>query len=206
MKHALLVKYGEIALRGGNRKLFEDILIKRIKQNLAGLPSYFVVKDQGRFIIHSETEFDFEKVIPRVTCIFGILGVSPCVMTEDQSIENLKRLAAEQLKDTAARTFKVAATRSVKSYPMKSNEICADIGEYILDCYPQLRVDVHKPELVVKVELRSDAYIYSAFAEGQGGLPYASGGKATLLLSGGFDSPVAGYLTAKRGAEIEAVY
>ncbi len=207
MKRVLMVRYGEIALRGGNRRLFENMLIARIRQNLRDKKQYYVIKEQGRFIIDSDTDFDFEYVIPRVVDIFGIIGVSPCVMMSESDIDTIKAVALDSMKSVSgAKSFKVETRRANKRYPLLSNEVSSEVGGYILENMAGLSVDVHNPEVTLRIEIRNDVYIYSELIKGQGGLPYGSSGKATLLLSGGFDSPVAGFLTAKRGAEIEAVY
>lgn len=206
----LIVKYGEVAMRKNNQYIFISRLVSSIRRNLDGLGDFYVVKEQGRLIIEARgQEMDFDKVIPRVIKIFGILGVCPGVKTKDQSIDNLKRLALEHMKEYYSDreiTFKVQARRANKDYPLISNEICAIVGEYILENMPNTRVDVRNPEAVVSVELRNDAYVFSKFIEGYGGLPYGSSGKAVSLLSGGIDSPVATWMMAKRGLNVECVY
>jgi len=207
----LIVKYGEIAMRGNNRKLFVTRLVDAIRKNIDEYGNFYVVREQGRLIVEArgETKMDFDTIIPRVNKIFGILGVAPGVKVVDQSIENLSRVAAEHMKkyfSDREYTFKVLTKRSNKRYPMESNEVSAEIGGFILDEMNNLTVDVHNPQLVLTVELRNDAYIYSKFVPGFGGLPYGSSGKAVVLLSGGIDSPVAAWMMAKRGVEVSAVY
>ncbi len=206
----LIVKYGEVAMRKNNQYIFISRLVSSIRRNLDGLGEFYVVKEQGRLIIESRGgEMDFDKIIPRVIKIFGILGVCPGVKTKDQGIENLKRLALEHVKEyyTGRKmTFKVQARRANKDYPLISNEICAIVGEHILENMPDMTVDVRNPEAVVSVELRNDAYVFSKFIEGYGGLPYGSSGRAVSLLSGGIDSPVATWMMAKRGLYVDCVY
>lgn len=206
----LIVKYGEVAMRKNNQYIFISRLVSSIRRNLDGLGDFYVVKEQGRLIIESRGgEMDFDKIIPRVIKIFGILGVCPGVKTKDQGIENLKRLALEHVKEYYSgkkMTFKVQARRANKDYPLISNEICAIVGEHILENMPDMTVDVRHPDAVVSVELRNDAYVFSKFFEGYGGLPYGSSGKAVSLLSGGIDSPVATWMMAKRGLNVECVY
>ena len=207
----LIVKYGEIAMRGNNRKLFVGRLVDAIRKNIDEYGEFYVVREQGRLIVETrgETVMDFDTIIPKVNKIFGILGVAPGLKITDQSIENLSRVGLEHMQKYFADknyTFKVLTKRSNKKYPMESNDVSAQIGGWILEHMDNLTVDVHNPEVVLTVELRNDAYVYSKFVPGFGGLPYGSSGKAVALLSGGIDSPVAAWMMAKRGVEISAVY
>lgn len=206
----LILKYGEIAMRGNNRYLFISRLVSAIRKNIDDEGDFYVVKEQGRLIIESRgTEINFDRIIPKVTPIFGIIAVCPGIKTQDQSMENLRKLALEQMREQCSDknyTFKVKAKRADKRYPLSSKEIAADIGGYVLENTDNLTVDVHNPEIVLNVELRTDAYIYSKLIKTFGGLPVGSSGKAVALLSGGIDSPVAAWTIAKRGVEIEAVY
>ena len=207
----LIVKYGEIAMRGNNRKLFITRLVDAIRKNIDEYGQFYVVREQGRLIIEArgETEIDFDLLIPKVNKIFGILGTAPGLKVSDQSIENLSRVALEHMKKyfgDKEYTFKVLTKRSNKQYPMESNEVSAAIGEVIFENMDNLTVDVHNPEVVLTVELRNDAYIYSKSIPAFGGLPYGSSGRAVALLSGGIDSPVAAWMMAKRGVEVSAVY
>lgn len=210
MRNVLLVKYGEIAMRGKNRYLVENRLIRTIIERLEPYEGYRVYKEQGRLLVVNEAfEFDYDLVIPIVTVLPGVTAVCPCVETEDQSIENLRNIALAHCKEhfgTDPVTFKAETKRSNKRYPMTSREVSADIGGYILHNMDNVSVNVHEPDFVVMIELRNNAYIYTKLIPGCGGLPMGTSGKATLLMSGGIDSPVAGYLTARRGVEIEAVY
>lgn len=210
MKNVLLVKYGEIAMRGKNRYLVENRLIRTIIERLENYDGYRVYKEQGRLLIVNEkNDFDYDLVIPKVIPVLGVCAVCPGVEVENQSIENLREVALAHCKEqfgSEKTTYKVETKRSDKRYPMTSREVSADVGGYILHNMDNVSVDVHNPDVVVMVELRNNAYIYSKIIPAFGGLPMGTSGKATLLMSGGIDSPVAGFLTAKRGVEIEAVY
>lgn len=213
MKKVLLIKYGEIALRGKNRGLFEKKLIQAIRKNLVDVKGdYYVIKEQGRLILENlDGDIDYDKVIDKVSKVLGIVAVCPCVKINDNNIEVIQKNVNEYIKSTYDNynfTFKVKAKRSNKNYPLLSNEICAEIGHSILLEFEDkgMSVDVKSPEEVITVELRNDVYIFSKIIDTFGGLPYGSSGNATLLLSGGIDSPVAGFLMAKRGVCITCVY
>lgn len=210
MKKVLLVKYGEIALRGNNRYLFEANIIKCIKARVKNLGQYSVIKEQGRLLVECiDGDVDYETIIPIIIKIFGIVAVCPCIKTDNQEIENLKQMALLHMKEEFLDkhlSFKVETKRSDKRYPLESREVSRQIGGYLLHHMDTLTVDVHKPEVTLNIELRNDAYIYSKVIKAFGGLPVGSTGKAVLLLSGGIDSPVAGWMIAKRGVEIEGVY
>lgn len=208
--NVLIVKYGEIAVRGNNRKFFIERLLRTIRKNLDDIGDFYVVKEQGRLILEDRGgELDFDKVIPRILCIMGIIGVSPGVRVRNQELDNLKKVCAEHIRSIGAdkyKTFKIETKRSNKSYPLESREVSAAVGEYILDEFPNFTVDVHNPELTVYIELRNDAYVYSELIKGLGGLPVGSSGKGIVMLSGGIDSPVSAFMMAKRGVEVEGVY
>lgn len=210
MRNVLLVKYGEIAMRGRNRYLVENRLIKTIIDRLESFEGYRVYKEQGRLLVVNETgDFDYDTIIPCVVNILGVVAVCPGIEVEDQSIENLRECALEHMKTQFGNetfTFKVEARRSDKRYPMTSRDVASDIGGYVLHGMEGLTVDVHNPNVTLMVELRNNAYIYSKLIKGFGGLPVGASGKATVLMSGGIDSPVAAFMTAKRGVEIDAVY
>lgn len=210
MRNVLLVKYGEIAMRGKNRYLIENQLIWSIIKRLEPFEGYRVYKEQGRLLVVNEQgDFDYDTIIPIVVNILGVVAVCPGVEFEDQSIESLRKHALEHFKEhfpMGGVTFKVSTRRSDKRYPMTGNEISADVGGYILHNVDNISVDVHNPQVTLMVELRNNAYVYSKLIKGHGGLPYGASGKATVLMSGGIDSPVAAFLTAKRGVEIEACY
>ena len=209
-ERVLLVKYGEIAMRGNNRQLFVKRLVEAIRKNIDSDGSFYVVREQGRLIIESRgTEINFDTMIPKVNRIFGILGVCPGIKVTEQGIDNLKISALKFLKEhikDGAKTFKVVTKRSDKRYPLTSNDVSAEVGGYIFDNFEGLTVDIHNPDTTVFIEIRNDAYIYTDFIEGCGGLPYGSTGSALSLISGGIDSPVATWLMAKRGVEVEGVY
>lgn len=211
MEKILLVKYGEIALRGKNRWIIENKLIGIIQRSLSRLGRYSVLKEQGRFLVRSlDEEMDYEKVVPKVLKIFGVLAVCPGIMLENRDLDSLKEGALAYMKEHYPKeggySFKVTARRSDKTYPLNSQEISAEVGGYIFESLGNVTVDVHNPEVELRVELRNMVYMFSKTLKGYGGLPVGESGKATVLMSGGIDSPVAAWLTAKRGAEIEAVY
>ncbi len=210
MQNVLLAKYGEIALRGKNRHLIENALLKTISKNLEKVGNYSVKKEQGRVLIESREEnFDYDKVIPLVVNILGITAVCPAIKLEDNSIENIRAKALLHMKEYCGDkdyTFKVETKRSDKQYPMDSTEISTDIGGYIFNNMDNIKVDVRNPDITLMVEIRNYTYIYSKLIKGFGGLPIGTSGKATVLLSGGIDSPVSAFMMAKRGVSIEAVY
>ena len=210
MKNVLLIKYGEIALRGKNRSIYEKKLINIIRKNLSQEDGYVIRKEQGRFILDREgKEVDYDRIIPKIVTILGIIEVCPCIMTEDQSIENLKKISLEYMNHfygEKSYTFKIETKRSDKRYPLTSREVSYEIGGHIFNSMEHMSVNVKNPEVLLMVELRTCAYIYSSSFKGHGGLPVGSSGNGMLLLSGGIDSPVAGFMMAKRGVAIEAIY
>lgn len=213
MQKVLLIKYGEIALRGKNRGLFEKKLIEAIRKNVSEVEgNYYVVKEQGRLILENlDGDIDYDKVINKVSKVLGIVAICPCIKFKENDIESLQKHTLEYIKETYDDynfTYKVKARRSNKSYPLDSNEICTEVGGYILENLGEygIKVDVKNPMEVINVELRTDVYIFSKVIKTFGGLPIGSSGKSTLLLSGGIDSPVAGFLMAKRGVELSCVY
>ncbi len=205
-----LIKYGEIGIKGKNRYLFEDALVKQIRHALKHVEGEFEVrKEQGRIYVDTLSEYEFDEVVEALKRVFGIVGICPVVVTEDEGFEKLAETVTDYLAkeyDSHAQTFKVDSRRARKNYPKNSMELNADLGEKILDAFPEMKVDVHKPEMVLNVEIREKIYIYSRIIPGAGGMPVGTNGKAMLLLSGGIDSPVAGYMIAKRGVKIDAVY
>ncbi len=207
---AFLIKYAEIGIKGRNRYLFEDALVHQIRFALKKCEGKFLVhKNQGRIYVDAEGEFDYEETVERLKNVFGISGICPVLYVEDEGFDKLcdrvVRYVGEVYPDED-KSFKVHARRARKDYPKESMEINADLGEAILKAYPKMRVDVHEPEVLLSVEIREKIYIYSETIPGPGGMPVGTGGKAMLLLSGGIDSPVAGYMIAKRGVELDAVY
>lgn len=211
MYKAFLIKYGEIGTKGKNRYLFEDALCRQIRRSLKKVDGTFTVtKEQGRIYVDTEDEFDYEGAVEALKKVFGILWICPMLQIEDNGFDDLACKVNEYLKNVYGnekKTFKVDARRARKNYPKNSMEINMDLGEKILDAYPeQFMVDVHKPDFYLNVEIRNKINIYSERIPGPGGMPVGTNGKATLLLSGGIDSPVAGYMIAKRGVIIDAVY
>ncbi len=211
MKKVLLIKYGEIALRGKNRALFEKRLIENIRKNLSEFDdNYYVIREQGRFILEDlDKDLNFEKVLPKVIPVLGIIGVCPAIKFKDNDLETLKKFAEEEVRKNYTDkpyTFKVATKRADKRYPMQSNEVSGFVGEHLLNTFDNLTVDVKKPQFTVNIELRTENYIYTEIIKTFGGLPAGSSGKGVLLLSGGIDSPVAGYMMAKRGVDLICVH
>lgn len=205
-----LIKYGEIGLKGKNRHLFEDALVRQIRYALRDVDGEFKVhKSQARVYVDCEGDYDYDETVEQLKKVFGIVGICPVVRMEDEGFEKLKEQVVayvDEVYPDKNLTFKVEARRAKKSYPKTSMEINCDLGEAILDAFPETKVDVHKPEVLLNVEVRHEIYVYSQIIPGAGGMPVGTNGKAMLLLSGGIDSPVAGYMIAKRGVGIEATY
>ncbi len=216
MVRAFLIKYAEIGIKGKNRYVFENALVRRVSERLERCEGKFLVqKEQGRIYVEAQAEdgsspvFDPDEVIEALTHVFGIAHICPVVLVEDKTFDHVCQALVEHMKDVLGDkpfTFKVFAKRSDKEYEMQSPEICVEAGSYIIDHMPQARVDVHDPEVKVYVEIRQRAYVYVTSIKGPGGMPVGSSDRSMLLLSGGIDSPVAGYMMAKRGVRIEAVY
>ena len=208
-KTVLLVKYGEISLRKGNRAIYEYQIMDTIRDRLRDIKNIRVKREQGRFLIENTVnDLDIKAVLERTRHIFGITGFCPCLMTSSRNIEDLSTIALGFFSDIAATTpsFKVVTKRSDKNFPLMSGQVSAQIGERIFNAFPDLRVDVHNPVTTLWVEIRNQVYFYIDNIPGTGGLPYKSSGKGVLLLSGGLDSPIAGYLTARRGVELFPIY
>lgn len=210
MFHAFLIKYAEIGIKGKNRYLFEDALMKQIRHALREAEGEFdVTKEQGRIYVRANGEFDFDEAVESLQRVFGIAEICPVVILEDEGYDKLSKdvisYVDEQYPDKK-KTFKVYARRAKKSYPIPSMELAAELGGDILDAFPEMSVDVRNPEILITVEIREKIYLYSQSISGPGGMPVGTNGKAMLLLSGGIDSPVAGYMIAKRGVKIDAVY
>lgn len=209
MYKAFLIKYNEIGLKGKNKYIFENALINQIKHGLRELGDFLVTKTQGRIYIECPDTYDYDEVVESLKKIFGIAWICPVKIIDSLEFDNIKKSVGEFIDEKYPNkdfTFKVAAKREDKKYPLTSPEICADLGGYLLDLYPDMKVDVHNPKVLLMVELRRKTYIYSENIKGLGGMPVGSNGKAMLLLSGGIDSPAAGYLVSKRGVAIDAVY
>ncbi len=209
MKEIILIKNGEIALKGLNRSTFEDAMIKNIKRRMAHLGKVDAKKAQSTVTIEPREEFfDMDAACDIVSKVFGVSAFCrACEIEKDMDV--IKKTAAEYLKDqlSFAKTFKVLAKRSDKKFPLTSPEICREVGGYLLSKFHNLSVDVIDPEVSVVIEVRDKfAYIHSAQTDGAGGIPTGTGGRAMLLISGGIDSPVAGYMMAKRGLELTAIH
>ncbi len=210
MYKSFLIKYAEIGVKGKNRYLFEDRLCDQIRYALKRCEGEFeVTKSQGRIYVNAVTDFDFEEVVEHLKTVFGITGICPVVHVEDEGFESLCEDVITYMDNVYPCkniTFKVEARRARKNYPKNSMEINCDIGEVLLNAFPEMKVDVHKPDVMIHIEIREKIYIYSSVIAGPGGLPIGTNGKGMLLLSGGIDSPVAGYMISKRGVKIDAVY
>lgn len=208
--HSFLIKYGEIGIKGKNRYLFEDALVRQIRFALKDVDgSFYVHKAQGRVYVDCEGAYDYEETVESLKRVFDIVGICPVVRLEDQGFEQLKKDVAAYIDDIYENknfSFKVEARRSRKQYPMTSMEMNCSLGEVILDTFPETKVDVHHPDVRLNVEVREEIYLYSDIIPGPGGMPVGTNGSAMLLLSGGIDSPVAGYMVSKRGVELEATY
>ncbi|MFA9375334.1 MAG: tRNA uracil 4-sulfurtransferase ThiI [Lachnotalea sp.] len=210
MFKSFLIKYGEIGIKGKNRFLFEDALVKQIRHALKNVEGEFQVgKQQGRIHVEVLSEYDFDETVDALKKVFGIVGICPVVHVEDEGFETLTEDVIAYMRQaypTQDKTFKVSARRARKNYPLDSMQINCNLGEKLLQAFPKMKVDVHKPEIMLNVEIREKIYIYSEIIPGPGGMPVGTNGKAMLLLSGGIDSPVAGYMVSKRGVKIDAVY
>lgn len=209
MKEVILIKDGELALKGLNRRSFEDKMISSLRRRLKSLGECKIFTAQSTIYIEPTSEdFDFEQALERVSCVFGIAAFSrACVC--DKTVEDILSKAPVYLADTMRKikTFKVEAKRSDKSFPLKSPELCREVGAAILSAFPHLRVDVHNPDEVVTVEVRDyAAYIRAGQIRGAGGLPTGTAGRAAVLISGGIDSPVAAWMMAKRGLILNAIH
>lgn len=210
MVQSFLIKYAEIGIKGKNRFMFEDALMSHIHRALKGLDGRFnVSKESGRIYAQASDDFDYDEVVAALKRVFGIAGICPLVRIEDRGYEDLKQQVVRYIDETYPDknfTFKVEARRANKQYPVPSTQVNCDLGELILNTFPETKVDVHKPDVHLHVEFRSKINLYSLVIPGPGGMPVGTNGKTMLLLSGGIDSPVAGYMVSKRGVTIEATY
>lgn len=210
MFKAFLLKYAEIGVKGKNRYIFEDALVNRVKIALEKIDGDFEVsKVSGRIYAVANSDFDYDEAVNSLTKVFGIVGICPLVQIEDNGFDDLAQQVIRYLGKTYPDknfTFKVNARRARKNYPLSSPEINSELGGRILDAFPETRVDVHQPDVMVNIEIREKINIYTVTIKGAGGMPTGTAGKAMLLLSGGIDSPVAGYMIAKRGVVLEATY
>lgn len=207
---SFLIKYAEIGVKGKNKYLFEDALVKQINIALKKVDGEFkVYREVGRIYVDTLSEYDYDEVIDALTKVFGVVGICPLVQIEDNGWDDLKMQVVSYMGQVYGHkkiTFKVNARRARKNYPKNSVEINMDMGEAVLDAFPEYSVDVHNPEVLLNIEIRTHINIYSMTIPGPGGMPIGTAGKAMLLLSGGIDSPVAGYMISKRGVQLEATY
>ncbi len=207
---SFLIKYAEIGVKGKNKFLFEDALVKQIRLALKRVDGKFeVYKEVGRIYVDAEGEYDYDEVIDALQHVFGIASICPLVQIDDNGFEDLKEKVVaymDEMYEDKKITFKVNARRARKNYPLNSMEINMSVGEIILDSFSDMTVDVHNPDVLLNIEIRKHINIYSKTIPGSGGMPIGTAGKAMLLLSGGIDSPVAGYMISKRGVELEATY
>ena len=208
---AFLIKYAEIGIKGKNRYIFEDALVKHIRRVLKRVEgSFSVSKAMGRIYVNVESDYDYDEVMEALQCIFGIVWICPVVQIPDHGFEDLSKQVVEYIEQVypeRPKTFKVDSRRSRKNYPLNSQEMNRELGGIILDAFPDMKVDVHTPEMMLHIEVREKFInIYSKEIPGPGGMPIGTNGKAMLLLSGGIDSPVAGYMIAKRGVFLDATY
>ena len=229
-----LIKYAEIGTKGKNRYKFEDHLCKRMRQRLKALGDFEVRREYGRIFVDAKSDFDYDEAMNRLTKIFGISGICPVMQIDSLEYEDIAKGVVEYVKEeysaqllpegfiaktpqdqlaktgsnAASLTFKMNVRRHNNEYPINSMEMAARLGGEVLDNFETrgMKVDVHKPQIIIDVEIRNVAYIYSKIIPGACGLPVGTNGKAISLLSGGIDSPVATYMIAKRGVEMEAVY
>lgn len=209
MKELILLKSGEMALKGLNRSYFEDTLIRNCRRRLESLGKFHIYKSQSTIYVEPQSEeIDLDEAVDRLSRVFGIAALTRAAIV-DKDFNDIKAKAPGYLAawlDTA-NTFKVEAKRSDKTFPMKSPELCLELGAVLLDAFPHLTVNVHEPDVTVYVEIREKAaYLHVDQMRGAGGLPVGTSGSAALLISGGIDSPVAGYMMAKRGLQIMAVH
>lgn len=210
MFKAFLIKYGEIGIKGKNRYLFEDALMNQIRFSLKNVDGTFeVTKEQGRIYVEAKSEFEYDEVLEALKRVFGIVEICPMVQVESTDFEGISEAVLDYIDKTYENknfTFKVDARRADKKFPMNSMDINMEMGHRILEKFPEMKVDVHKPDVYFHIEIRNMVNIYSQKIPGPGGMPVGTNGKAMLLLSGGIDSPVAGYMIAKRGVKIDATY
>ncbi len=209
MKEIILIKNGELALKGLNRSTFEDKMIKNIRRRLSDLGKVTFFKSQSTITVYPESEdFDLDEAEIRIGRVFGIAGYSRAAVAEKDMAE-IEKVTLDYFSDKifAYKTFKVEAKRSDKKFPLKSPEICREIGAAMLSAHPFLKVDVHNPDLVITVEIRDrEAYIRGNQKKGAGGIPVGTSGRGAVLMSGGIDSPVAAFMMARRGLEIMGVH
>lgn len=208
MEKVLSVSLGEIALKGLNRRYFEDQLIKNMRRVIKDIGFEKIYKEQGKIYIEGE-DYKFPQMINRLKKVFGLVYISPCIRIE-KNVEDMEKAVIQVMKEKVGnqniKTFKVDTNRADKSFPIKSPDLSRQFGGLILKNFHDLKVDVHNPDTFVYIDIKQNAYVYTEKIKGYGGLPIGTNGKGLLLLSGGIDSPVAGFMMAKRGVEISAVH
>lgn len=208
---SFLIKYNEIGLKGKNRYIFEDALVDNIKKSLNDSSTFDIYKEQERIYIDTISEFDYEDTLNKLKNIFGIYSISP-VLKLDFIIDfdKLKNIILDYIENIYGidnnYTFKFITRRVNKKFPLHSNDINMELGHIVLEKFKNMSVDVHNPDIYFIIEIRNHINVYSEVIMGPGGMPIGTSGKAMLLLSGGIDSPVAGYMISKRGVKLEAVY
>lgn len=208
MKEIILIKDGELALKGLNRSTFEDMLVKNIRWRIKPFGAFDFKKSQSTVIVTPrDDDADMDAAVDEISRVFGIAGYSRAAVTE-KDMNKILEVAPIYLKEQLmeAKTFKVNAKRSDKKFPLKSPEISATLGGKLLECFPHLKVDVKNPDITVTVEIRDEAYIRGNQLKGAGGMPCGSSGRGLILISGGIDSPVAAYMMAKRGIELVGIH
>ena len=210
--HSFMIKYAEIGIKGKNRYLFEDALVRQIRRALKLVEGDFrVVKEDGRIYVAADSDYDYDETVDALRHVFGIAGICPIVVEENKDFDHIAAVVCdyvgERYEDRTF-SFKVNVRRADKKYPIKSMDVAALLGEKLLERYEAdgLHVNVREPDVLLTVEIRDKVYIYSDEIPGPGGMPVGTGGRAMLLLSGGIDSPVAGYMISKRGVSLEATY
>lgn len=210
MIKAFLIKYSEIGLKGKNRYIFEDALVRNIRNALREIDGEFTVaKERGRIYTYADGDFDYDETVETLSRVFGIFAICPMLQVLDDGYDSLKEDVIKFVDETYPDknfTFKVMGRRARKNYPLNSMELAAELGGDLLQAFPEMSVDVHNPEVVINVEVREHINIYCKEIPGLGGMPVGTSGKGMLLLSGGIDSPVAGWMVAKRGVKVDAVY
>lgn len=205
MEKVILIKYGELTTKKGNRNLFIKILTKNIEEMLQNY-DVNIIKNRVRMFIEVN-DHKFEEVVNQLKKVFGLHSIVICERIESQDLEEIKKIAKTILEKKDFQTFKVVTDRADKTYPVKSMEVSRQVGGYLLKYLPGKKVDIHRPELTLSIEIRTEGtYFYTEEVEGCGGYPVGIQGKGMLMLSGGIDSPVAGYLALKRGVQIECIY
>ena len=208
MKEIILIKNGELVLKGLNRNTFEDVLIKNMKRALRELGEFKFTKSQSTIMVESLNDADLDDAVEILKKVFGIAALSRAAVAE-KDMESIRQTTLSYLAEEleGAKTFKVEAKRSDKKFPLKSPEICRELGGFILSKFHHLKVDVHNPDVTVTVEVRDNyAFVRGNNIKGAGGMPVSTSGRAAVLISGGIDSPVAAYMMAKRGIELVAVH